>query len=97
MSDFGAPVSPQGELRTDTLSRVFESRISTPLTEVTAMNRPHGDQTGWQCLVVTPTLAVRESHVAGAPVTILVPREQICWPYSFRTIDDMGASGSAEW
>ena len=62
-----------------------------------AINLPHGDQTACKTCPVDPTLAVHESHEVGFPVTAFGLEEQICWPYSFQTIDEWGARKSAEW
>ena len=81
-----------GGLKTDNLSRVLESQSSMTLPVVIAINWLHGDQTTQRYGAVTLTLAVHESHEAGAPATTLAPGEYICWLYSFQIIDDLGAS-----
>jgi len=85
-----------GALRVDNLSRVLESRTSMTAPIPTAAKRPHGDQTARPTPEVAPTLVVHESHDAGIPDTILGMGEWMCWPYSFRTVDERGTSGSAE-
>ena len=77
-----------GGLRSDSLSRVVESQISTLSPKQAAMDWPHGDQiTSWTS-VSTPTLAMHESHEEGRPDTTLNTGEWIYCLYSFRTIDD---------
>ena len=66
------------------------------LPKPAAKNLPHGDQAAWGTSTLVPTLAVHESHEAAIPLTTLAI-ESICWLYSLQTIDDWGASKSAEW
>ena len=81
-----------GGLRTDTLSRVFESRSCILILEQTATNWPHGDQAVQLSPPPISALAVHKSHEEDTPVTTLAIGELICWPYSFHTIDDRGVS-----
>ena len=75
----------------DCLSRVVESHIVTIALEPTATKLPQGDQTV-QLPVISPALAVHESHEDGVPVTVLATGEPICWLYNFQMIDDRGTS-----
>jgi len=72
----------------DNVSRVFGSRTSTSTPKQTAINWPHGDQIARPTSDATLALAVHESHEVGMPVTTLGMSEWICWPYSFRIIDE---------
>ena len=61
--------SRSGGLRTDTLSRVFESRTSTSLPKLATRNWPHGDQLACELPPTAPALAVHEFHEVGIPAT----------------------------
>ena len=75
-------------MRTDTLSRVLESRTSIVSPKAATINCPHGDQTPQSIPFVALVLAVHESHEVGIPVMTFSVGEQTCWPYNFQTIDE---------
>ena len=55
----------------------------------------HGDHTTNLILKGDPVARIVESHDAGTPHTTLM-RGWACASYSFRMIDDLGVSASAE-
>lgn len=86
-----------GEFIMSCRARVTGSRISivVEFSQVVAMYVLHGDQVAVKILSDRFVVAILESHEFGSPYrTSAMGRARS--PYSFHTIDDLGASARAE-